>query len=126
MNSAGGGTDYFFLPLLSGSAALYNGESVLFQVLKKFKNKSAWWQFVAQSDILKLYNDSSGAGIDLSCTNKLFIAAVLDLFPLAYVTVVWTRSRPLGTAALQVQSLHHFTLLGSETNITMVWTGHIE
>jgi len=41
MNSAGGGTDYFFLPLLSGSAALNNGESVLFQVLKKFKNKSA-------------------------------------------------------------------------------------
>lgn len=41
-----------------------------------------------QSDLLKLYNDSSRPRIDLSWKNKLFIAAVLDLFLLANLTVL--------------------------------------
>lgn len=41
-----------------------------------------------QSDLPKLYNDSCRQGIDLSWRNKLFIAAVLDLFPLVNLPVV--------------------------------------
>lgn len=41
-----------------------------------------------QSDLPKLYNDSYRPGIDLSWRNELFIAAVLDLFPLMNLPVV--------------------------------------
>lgn len=43
--------------------------------LKNIQNK-----LVMQSDLLKVYNDRSRPCIELSCKNKLFIAAVLDLF----------------------------------------------
>lgn len=41
-----------------------------------------------RSDLPKVCNDRSRPRIELSCKNKLFIAAVLDLFLLANLTVV--------------------------------------